>query len=861
MHPRLATTLLLLAPALCAPALCPAAPSAEPAHKLRYDAPAAAWEEALPIGNGRLGAMLYGDPLAETIQLNEETLWSGYPRDIRVPDGPATIARIRAAVEKGDYARAARLSTTGLQGPNSASYQPLAALHLALPAAGPVEDFSRDLDLATATATTRHKIAGVTHTRTAFVSHRDQVLVIRLAADRGKSISLDLTLDSQQPFSAEAGPNRLHLAGQVPGFLPGQSAGDETGKGIRFDARLLALPEGGTSTFAGATLSIRDADTLTLLVSAATSYNGFDKNPVTEGRDPSAAAAAHLAAAAPKTHAALLEAHLRDYQPLFARASLSLGPRPAAKDKLPADRRLAEFPGDDRDPGLVELLWQYGRYLTIASSRPGGLPANLQGIWNDRPNPPWSSNYTTNVNAQMNYWHAESTGLAECHEPLFDFIKNLSLNGAKTAQNFYGIQDGWVVHHNSDAWAHTAPVGAGRGNPRWACWPLAGAWYCTHLWEHYLHGGDTAFLRDTAWPLMRGSAAFFLAWLHQDPATGDYTTCPSTSPENNFFITGPDGKKTRGSITKGSAMDLEIIWELFTNCIAAANVLGIDAGFRETLETARARLAPLQVGARGNLLEWDRDFEETEPQHRHTSHLFALYPGRQIIPRENPAAAAAVRRALELRGNTIGIWASIWKAALWARLEDGNAAYAVLMRDISLVTAPTPGKTPTANTVTGGRHANLFDVQRQLDATYGFTAALTEMLVQSHGGEISLLPALPDKWPGGAITGIRCPGGFTVDLEWASGKPVKALIHSALGGNCRIRSRAPLRSLLAASQPRPFREAAGGNPNPFYRTDSAALRLVRAPGAGPLSGMDFPKTTLTDFDTQKNATYELRFEN
>ncbi len=746
-------------------------------YKLWYDAPATVWEEALPLGNGRIGAMVYGNPTQEVYQLNEETLWSGYPQDCNNPKAAEVLPLVRKAIDEGDYVKASALWKENAQGPYTARYLPLANLMLSQPTEKQSKNIYRDLNISNATATVTYEADGVKYRRTSFISYPDQVMVVKMEADKKQSVSLDVRLNSLLRYQVKAtAQDELLLDGKAPSYVANRDYDPRQviyhdQLGLKFKVKVKLLSKGGTYASGDSLLSIRNADEVTLLLSAATDFY----QPEIKLSDCN------------RTYEELIDRHLKDYQPLFNRVELSLGKSSPEKEKLPTSQRLKQFAAAPNDNGLLELYYQYGRYLMIASSRPGGLPANLQGIWNHRVQPPWGSNYTTNINTEMNYWMTETANLPECFTPLSDFIRRLSVNGAQTARINYGMNRGWLAHHNSDAWAQTAPTGGydtdPKGSPRWSCWPLAGVWLCQHLWEHYAFGGDRQYLSQTAYPIMKGAAEFLLQWLQKDPETGKWITNPSTSPENRFRYMDKNGQIQDAELSRSSGMDLGLAWDLLTNCIDASRILNTDAAFRSQLEEVRSNLQPFRIGSKGQLLEWEKEFEEIDPKHRHVSHLFALHPGRQILPERDTELANACRRTLELRGDGGTGWAMAWKINFWARLHDGNHAFLMLKNGLKYVDA-------TQESIKGGgTYANLFDAHPpfQIDGNFGGTAGITEMLLQSHAGYIHLLPALPDNWQEGSIHGIRARGGFTIDMEWKKGKITRLSVTSHLGGTCRIR--------------------------------------------------------------------------
>ena len=757
--------------------------------KLHYDRPAEYFEEALVIGNGTMGATLYGGVKKDKISFNDITLWTGEPEsENSSPDAFNVIPEIRALLDNEDYEGADKAQYK-VQGHYSENYQPLGTLTIEyLDDTAGISDYHRWLDIGNATARTQYLKDGKLFTSDYFASAPDSVIVIRLKSENKEGIHALLSFDSPLPHSSQVADNEISVEGYAAyhSFPVYYKAEDkhryDPERGIHFKTlvRVLSVDGSVKNRYSDSRIEIDGSTEVLILIANVTSFNGFDKDPVKEGRNYRSHVEKRMKCTIGKTYDALREAHIRDYKYYFDRVKLDLGNTDDDIAALPTDKQLLFYTDcKQQNPDLEELYFQFGRYLLISSSRTPGVPANLQGLWNESVLPPWSSNYTVNINLEENYWASGTTNLIEMQYPLIEFIANLSKTGRKTAKDYYGVERGWCLGHNSDIWAMTCPVGLNEGDPSGACWTMGGTWLSTHIWEHYLFTLDKGFLCKF-YPVLKGAAEFCMDWLVEKD--GKLVTSPGTSPENKYIT--PDGYV--GATSYGNTSDLAMIRECLIDAAEASKVLGVDKSFRKRIKKTLSRLYPYQIGTDGNLQEWYYDWQDQDPYHRHQSHLFGLYPGHHLSVEETPELAAACARTLQIKGAETTGWSTGWRVNLLARLRNGEKAYHMYRRLLRYV-SPDNYKGEDARRG-GGTYPNLLDAHSpfQIDGNFGGCSGVIEMLMQSSTNKIVLLPALPESWADGRVQGICARGGFIVDMEWKNREVVSLIVYSLKGGRTEI---------------------------------------------------------------------------
>jgi alpha-L-fucosidase 2 len=794
--------------------------------KLRYDKPATNWNEALPLGNGRLGAMVFGNPQKEELQLNEETIWAGEPGNNVPKNVFSNIEAIRKLLFEGKNkeAQALALITFPRQAPKDLNYgmpyQTVGSLWIEFPGHEKYSDYKRDLDIEKAVSSVSYKVNGITYKREMLASFSDDVIIVKLTANKKKSISFSLSATSPQVLSNfKTQENKLFFEGTTG------SADNKIGK-VQFVGEAVCTLKGGNLTSTADKLIIKNADEVIIRIAIATNFKNYNDLSA----NPSEKAAATIVKASKKNYAESYQNHVAAYQKYFKRVSLYLGDSPQSNKTT--DVRIKEF-ANSYDPQLVGLYFQFGRYLLISSSQPGNQPANLQGIWNHKLNPAWDSKYTVNINTEMNYWPAEITNLGEMHQPLFAMLKDLAVTGKESASEMYHAR-GWNMHHNTDLWRMTGVVDGGF----YGLWPMGGAWLTQHLWQHYLYTGDREFLKEY-YPVLKGAAQFYLDVLQEEPEHKWLVVTPSMSPENTY--------ESSVGVSAGTTMDNQLVFDTFNNIVNASKILQTDKPFADSVAVALKRLPPMQIGQYSQLQEWLHDLDKPNDHHRHISHLYGLFPSGQISPFRTPQLIEAARNTLISRGDVSTGWSMGWKVNWWARLLDGNRAFKLIKDQLS--PAPTESKGES-----GGTYPNLFDAHPpfQIDGNFGCTAGITEMLLQSYDGAIYLLPALPDDFKNGKVTGLKARGGFEVSMEWENGKVKQVTIKSGLGGNCRLR----LSSEVKLGGQVLLNGAKGENTNSFYQVATVKVPLIAQKAA--LKGYRAPDTKSYDFNTEAGKTYVFK---
>jgi len=792
--------------------------------KMWYDKPASVWNEALPIGNGRIAAMIFGNPDKEQLQLNESSFWSGGPSRNDNPDGAKGLDSIRTCIFNGDYIKANILSNKYLtaQKMHGSKFQVIGNLNLTFNNNEKCTDYYRELDLERAVSTTTYKVGNITYKREVFASIPDQVIVVRLTASKPGQLSFTASFDGELQKRVKAlDAHTLEMTG-----LSGTHE-SVTGQ-VKSDTRAKIINSGGYTTVSSDEINVIKADEVIILISIATNF--VDYKTLTANEEEKCAR--YLAVAEKKSYSAMLKSHLVAFQSFFNRVSFDLGTSPAAKQ--PTDVRIRNF-SKSYDPELVSMYYQFGRYLLISSSQPGGQPANLQGIWNGSVNPAWDSKYTININTEMNYWPAEKCNLTEMHEPLVQMIKELSESGKETAKGMYGC-DGWVAHHNTDIWRITGVIDFADAGQ----WPMGGAWLSQHLWEKYLYGGDLKFL-ESVYPVLKSACKFYQDFLIEEPTHKWLVVSPSVSPENS-----PSGHPS--ALVAGCTIDNQLLFDLFTKTIKAAKLLKKDEALIADYQKILDRLPPMQIGRLGQLEEWLEDWDSPNDHNRHVSHLYGLYPSSQISPYSSPKLFDAARTSLNYRGDVSTGWSMAWKVNFWARLQDGNHARKLIADQLTLVE---PKK--NAYMGGGGTYPNLFDAHPpfQIDGNFGCTSGITEMLLQSHDGAIDILPALPDDWRKGSICGLRAYGGFDVSIAWENNQVQMIVIRSNLGGNCRLR----VSNEMTLSGGKALKVASGVNSNPFFETVTVKEPLISV--SAKLNPVIMKSTCLYDLPTVAGKTYTI----